>query len=359
MTIERQGNDLRVLSSTVEVSKKYYSVQVATVVNPLYAVLSRFKWIVLAILPFVLLIAGMGGYWLSGRAMKPVYDIASTAHGISEQNLSKRLAVPLADDELRHLSETLNAMLIRLEGAFRRITQFTADASHELRTPVAVIRTTSELILERHRPVEEYEEMVRKILVESEITTELIENLLTLARADANATQINLLPVDMCDVVREAILGAQLLAERRKLEFSSSMEPEELIVLADKQSLRRLIVVLLDNAIKYTAPGGSVHLALKSNATQAVLEVKDTGIGIASEDLPHIFDRFYRAANARNLDVDGSGLGLPIAQWIASMHYANIEVISVLGQGSAFQVTVPLDDSGVIKFDTLRSTVSR
>jgi heavy metal sensor kinase len=326
----------------VEVSGQYYLVQVATVLSPLYAVLRGFRENALLALPFVLLAAGTGGYWLSGRAMKPVHDITSTAHGISEQNLSRRLEIPAANDELRQLSETLNEMLVRLDAAFTKITRFTADASHELRTPIATIRTTAEVILQRHRSVEEYEEMVRLILAELEFSSELIENLLTLARADANPAQLELSSVDARSVLQGIISGSEILASHHGQKWSVSIASQEIPILAERQSLKRLLLILLDNAIKYTPRGGSVRLVLRSTATQAVFEVIDSGIGITPEDLPHIFERFYRASNARNIDTDGSGLGLAIAQWVAAAHHGMLEAQSVVGEGTTFQLTVPL-----------------
>jgi heavy metal sensor kinase len=340
--ISRRDLNVRLLSSTVEISGRYYLVQVATVLTPLYEVLSGFRGIALFTFPFVLLAAGTGGYWLSGRAMKPVHDITSTAHGISEQNLSQRLEIPAANDELRQLSETLNEMLARLDAAFTNITRFTADASHELRTPVATIRTTAEVILQRPRTVVEYEELVRQILVESEFTSELIENLLTLARADANPAQLELSPVDLRSVVQGIIPGSEILASHHGLEWSVSIASEEILVLAEKQPLKRLLLILVDNAIKYTPPGGMVRLALRSTATQAILEVMDSGVGIMPEDLPHIFERFYRASNARYVNADGSGLGLAIAQWIAVAHHGTLEALSPSGEGTTFRLTLPL-----------------
>ncbi len=342
ITISRRYTNIRVLSSTVEVSGQYYMVQVATVLSPIYAALRDFRAAALLTLPFVLLVAGAGGYWLSGRAMKPVHDIVSAALGISEQNLSQRLEIPAANDELRQLSETLNEMLTRLEAAFTRITQFTADASHELRTPVAAIRTTAEVILERHRSVEEYEEMVRQILAESEFTSELIENLLTLARADANPAGLELSPVDARSVVQEIIPGNEILATHHGLEWSVSIPSKEIIVLAEKQSLKRMLLILVDNAIKYTPRGGTVRLALHSTTSQAVFELTDSGIGIAPNDIPHIFKRFYRASNARYIHPDGSGLGLAIAQWIAAAHHGTLEALSPTGEGTTFRLTLPL-----------------
>lgn len=341
-TISRRRGNLRMLSSTIEVAERRYFVQVATVIQPLYDILRGFRVASLWTFPIVLFAAGAGGYWLSGRAMKPVHDIARAAQGISERNLSHRLSVPAAHDELRHLSEMLNGMLARLDSAFTRITRFTADASHELRTPITVIRTTAEVILERARSVEEYEELVGQIRTESEYTSELIENLLTLARADVNPTSLELSPVDAQQIVAEIIPGSRALAASRALTLSTQIDPGSVVVSAEKQSLKRLLVILVDNAIKYTPAGGEVRLTLTSDTTQAVFAVEDSGIGIAKEDLPHLFERFYRASNARNSGVEGTGLGLAIAAWIATAHNGKLEVASVPAAGTTFRMVLPL-----------------
>ena len=346
-TILARRSSIRVLSSTVEVSGERFFVQVGTVVGPLYGALGSFEFVALCTLPVVLLAAGAGGYWLSGRAMKPVHDIARAAQGISERNLSQRLTIPPADDELRHLSETLNGMLARLDGAFTRITRFTADASHELRTPVAVIRTTSELILDHRRSIEEYEELVGQILTESEYTGELIENLLTLARADVNPASLELSPVDARQLIEDVAPVCRSLVMARELRFSTRIDPSDVSVLAEKQSLKRLLLILIDNAVKYTPPGGEVRLSLACSSTQAVFEVKDSGIGIPEGELPHVFERFYRAANARDSGVEGTGLGLAIANWIATAHHGRFDVRSESSEGTVFRLLLPLHKGGV------------
>ena len=345
-TILARRSSIRVLSSTVEVSGKQFFVQVGTVVGPSYGALGSFAFVALCTLPLVLLAAGAGGYWLSGRAMKPVHDIARAAQGISERNLSQRLTIPPADDELRHLSETLNGMLTRLDAAFTRITRFTADASHELRTPLAVIRTTSELILDHPRSIQEYEEMVGQILTESEYSSELIEKLLTLARADMNPASLELSPVDGRQLIEDVAPGCRSLAMAHGLTFSSRIDPAGVLVLAEKQALKRLLLILIDNAVKYSRPGGAVQLSLACSSTQAVFEVKDSGIGIPQGELPHVFERFFRASNARDSGVAGTGLGLAIANWIAQAHHGKLDVRSVPGEGTVFRLLLPLHNGG-------------
>lgn len=334
-TIERHETHLRVLSSTVQAARQNFSVQVATVISPLESVLERFGGIALATLPLILLLSGVGGYWLSGRAMKPVYEITSTADGISEHNLSQRLSVPAANDELAFLSKTLNAMLSRLETAFARVTRFTADASHELRTPVAVIRTTAEVGLAQDRTQEEYKEFLRRILAEAEYTTELVQNLLALARADAALDSFVLTDVSIVSIVEEVLPSCKLLASSRGLHWTARVQQgRDAQVRADASMVKRLLLILVDNATRYTPPGGRVLLDVTREGSSVVITVADTGLGILPEDLPKVFDRFHRGANVRGLDADGSGLGLAIAQWIAELHHGSLEIDSSPDSGT-------------------------
>jgi heavy metal sensor kinase len=334
-TFYRRGDDVRVLSLQFQVGKNECRVQVATIVSPLYEVLETFRVWAWTGLPLILCAAGFGGYWLSGRAMKPVHGLVLATREISERNLSKRLQVPAAQDELRELADTLNAMLDRLEAAFTRITRFTADASHELRTPIAVIRTTSEVILERIRSAEEYREMVEQILRESEFTSELIDQLLTLARADADAAQLSLEPTDLRELIVEIDSGSRTLAHSGGVHWSSQIPKEPLVVMGDRPYLRRLLLILIDNACRYTRSGGTVRLRLETREQEAIIEVTDTGIGVPPEELTHIFDRFYRASNARYFNPDGTGLGLSIAHWIATAHGGTLRAQSSIGSGTS------------------------
>jgi heavy metal sensor kinase len=352
-TLDRQGQRVRVLSGTVEVAGKLYAVQVATLVTAFYVVLDRFSWIAVAASPFLVLLSGLGGYWLSKRAMAPVDEIAQTARSISEQNLSKRLIVPKPKDELRRLVETLNEMLSRLESAFKRMTQFTADASHELRTPIAIIRTTAEYLQQKQRSVSEYEEATAQILAEAELTSELIEKLMTLARADSQAVELSFSSLDLCNVVSEVIASVTALTESKQLSLSVSAPEHPVFIWADRHAIRRLLLILIDNAIKYTGPGGRIVVSVAVSSEGVQLEVRDSGIGISSSDLQHVFERFYRADKIRSRESGGAGLGLAIAKWIADVHRARIEVHSALEKGSAFCVvfatdTIHADDEGLI-----------
>lgn len=335
-TIVAGKASLRMLSAPVAMGV----IQIATPLDEFYDTLEDFTWTVLIASPLLLLVGAAAGYWMSGRALRPVDRIARTAERIEAQNLSDRLPLSGTGDELDRLSATLNSMLGRLEASFRRMTQFTADASHELRTPVAVIRTTAEVARSKPRSEEEYAKALDRILSESERTTRLIEDLMLLARADAGADGIVLEPLDLVDVVRESCVEAKVLAEAANVRLLAG-EFSECPIQGDDHALRRLLLILLDNAVKYTPAGGSVTVSVRVEGPVAVVEVRDTGIGIAPEDLPHIFERFYRAAKDRSRTTGGAGLGLSIAHWVAMRHGGEIRVESTLGAGSVFCVRIP------------------
>ena len=294
--------------------------------------------------PGVLLIAALGGYWISRRALAPVDEITQAARSIGIQNLSRRLTVPATGDELQRLSETWNDMLARLESAVKRLSQFTADASHELRTPIALIRTTAELTLRRDRSPETYREALSEIVAESERTSRLVEDLLLLARADAGLPALPLENLELTPLVRDICEQGQVLAEARQLQISTDLPDEPVFVRANDPALRRLLLLLVDNAVKYTPAGGSITVTVGHDLEGgATLAVRDTGIGIPDSALPHVFERFYRADDSRNRDAGGAGLGLSIAKWIAERHHASLEAESVLGQGSTFRLRFPLN----------------
>jgi signal transduction histidine kinase len=236
-------------------------------------------------------------------------------------------------------------MMGRLEAAFQKIIQFTADASHELRTPVALIRTTAEVSVRIPRSAEEYKEALQQILLEAERTSGLIEDLMTLARADSGAETLRHDTLDLRQSIREACLGGKTLAEQREITFEWQIPDHEVRVKGDHGALRRLFLILIDNALKYTSNGGRVSVSLDQANGFATGEIQDTGIGIAPEDLPNIFERFYRADKARSRETGGAGLGLSIARWIAEAHQAEIRVESSPGEGAIFRVRIPLDTS--------------
>jgi heavy metal sensor kinase len=337
------GAALRIVTAKAGVPGKMYRVQLATPLDQVFDVLRDLQWLLLLSIPLVLILATFGGYWMSRRALAPVDAMTSTARSISEHSLSQRLAHLDTGDELERLAETLNQMMDRLEAAFKRITQFTADASHELRTPTALIRTAAELSLRRDRDSAEYREALGQILEESQRMGILIESLMTLARMDSGAESLNYTTVDIASVLREASSASQPLADSKQIRFEREIQNEPILVNADPHALRRLFLILIDNAVKYTPPDGRVSIMLEKNGAGAIAQVRDTGIGISQEDLPYIFERFYRADKARSRE-SGAGLGLSIARWIADAHRGSIRVESAVGQGTIFEVRVPVSN---------------
>ncbi|HEX4231466.1 MAG TPA: ATP-binding protein [Bryobacteraceae bacterium] len=345
-TVRVHREALRVLSAPVTIGV----VQIGLPVDEFQEMRDGFLWTIGLSAPLLLIMASLGGYWMSARALKPVDEIARAAQLISAQNLSERLPSSGAGDELDRLSQVLNGMLARLEDAFQRITRFTADASHELRTPVAIIRTAAEVTQARSRTVEEHGEAWKRVLAQTERTSQLIDDLLTLARADAGSDAMAFEPVDLRRTVEDACAEMREMAGSRGLCLRYNIAPEwdqaERCLAGDSDAVRRVLLILIDNGIKATPRGGEIEVLLgvehAPRPGAGIVCVKDTGIGISGEDLPHIFDRFYRVAQDRSRYTGGAGLGLSIAQWIVSRHGGEIRVESVVGRGSTFRIRLPL-----------------
>lgn len=335
------GRPFRFTVQRLEANGHVYTVTMGVPTDDVVETLDLFRSYLLMFAPLLLLVAAGGGYWLSRRALAPVDELVRTAREISGANLNSRLRKINTGDELQRLSDTLNEMLDRIETAFLRVTQFTADASHELRTPVSLIRTEAELALRRSRGESEYKESLRHILLEAERTTGLIEQLLSLARADAGREALHMQPVDLRQTLRGVVDGWQQVASIRNLQFSSSIDAHDSFVMGDETALRRLADILLDNAFKYTSSPGTVRLSLEQKEENVVIAVQDSGVGIAEEDQPKIFERFYRIDKARSRAQGGAGLGLAIAQWIVMQHRGLIAVDSRPGNGSIFRVELP------------------
>lgn len=336
---EQPGRAFRIFTSRIDYAGQTYAVLVATPLEDVQAVLQNLRNLLLTMAPLVLIAACLGGYWISRRALAPVDEITRVAKSISVENLSKRLVVPQTDDELQRMSETWNQVLERLETAVMRIRQFTADASHELRTPVALIRSTAELALRRERDREEYRKALREIEHEAERMTELTASLLTLARADSDKAEFALTPLDLNIIVREVIHQSEPLAGAKGVHLNAQLAESPAAAAVNEAAMRRLLLILIDNALKYTPPGGSVDVSTRERDHQVTLSVKDTGEGIPADALPHIFERFYRADEARGRN-GGAGLGLSIARMIAQAHGSEIEVESAPGAGSCFRLSL-------------------
>jgi heavy metal sensor kinase len=336
------GRPFRFMRQTLESNGHVFAVTMGAPADDVFETLGVFRSYLLILAPVLFLIAAGGGYWLSRRALAPVDVLVQTARDIGGTNLNRRLQKLETGDELQRLSDTLNEMLGRIEVAFLRITEFTADASHELRTPVSLIRTEAELALRRSRGEAEYKESLRHILMEAERTTGLIEQLLSLARADSGRETLQMQPVDLAQTLRGVAESWQQVADVRNLQFSANVDAADFFVMGDETVLRRLADILLDNAFKYTPSPGTVRLSLERRGDQAIIVVKDSGVGIAEDEHEKIFDRFYRVDKARSRAQGGAGLGLSIAQWIVAQHGGSIRVESRPENGATFVVELPM-----------------
>lgn len=332
------GDRYQFLRSPIGVEDIRFNVVFAVSLRTMDKTLDRLFWVTVGSIPAVLLLSCSGGIWLSRRALKPVDEITTAAKSIGIEDLSQRLAVPKTGDELERLSETWNEMLARLEDAFGRLSRFTADASHELRTPLAVIRSTAEIAGRRSRSEEAYRAALGAIAHESERMTALIEDLLFLARCDANNLDLPMGPVALDNVLRDAQAQLSPAATARQIQLRIDCDEPDSTVWGNAAAIRRLVLILGDNAIKYSHDGGFVHLAAERRGDQLCLRVQDAGIGIPHADLPFVFQRFYRGTNAREGGNNGFGLGLALATGIAERHRSTVRVTSSPEAGSSFEV---------------------
>jgi heavy metal sensor kinase len=300
--------------------------------------LTAFAWQLAGTGAAVLLIGLAGGWLISRRIFRPIAAIATIASRISVDNLSERIDTKSVDHELADLARVLNATFRRLEAAFDRQARFTADASHELRTPLAVVRSQAELTLSRERSPAEYQEALLTCLRAAERMTDLVDGLLTLARADAGKSAVRE-PVGLERVVADAVELCRPLAQQNSIRLTTDLAP--VTVPGDASALGRVVGNLVTNAIRYNRPNGEVHITLERDGPDAVLTVRDTGEGIPEEHRPQLFERFYRADKARSRATGGSGLGLAIAKAVVEAHRGTIGFESTVGKGSTFWVRLP------------------
>ena len=291
--------------------------------------------------PVALVVAILGGVFLAGRALSPVDKITTLARRISAERLGQRLNLRLPDDEVGRLAQTFDEMIGRLDDAFRHQRQFTSDASHEPRTPLTIMKGPIDVALQKQRGPKEYRQVLQAVNDEVDRLIHLAGSLLTLTRADAGQIPLALERVSVADVIADAEghLHSQALQKGVELQLVSS---NGVTVHADEDLLLQLLLNLLDNAIKYTPSGGQVTIGWTGRESHVELWVRDSGIGISQEHIPHLFDRFYRVDQGRSRSEGGVGLGLAISRWIAEAHGGSIRVESVPGEGSTFTVLIPM-----------------
>ena len=319
-------------------------VQTAASLAEMNAELAHLTRALLMLIPLVLLIAGMGGAFLTGRTLRPIRSITQAANRISAESLSGRLTVS-GDDEFSELATTFNGMLARLEGAFRKLTvayeqerRFTADASHELRTPLTVIKAHTSLSLDGQPTAAEYRESMEAIDLAVDQTNRLVQSLLLLARSDAGRLPLCFAPVFLAELGRRAARLTQMAGDAAiRVCILEDVPPVE----GDADALLQVFTNLLTNAVRHTPPDGEITLTAREGEADVVVTVADTGEGIAPEHLPHLFERFYRVESSRARGGGGTGLGLAICREIVHAHGGSVALDSVVGQGTAVHITLP------------------
>jgi heavy metal sensor kinase len=316
-----------------------YVVQVGELLDRVDATLVGFDrlllWRILAGLAF----AAVAGRWLAGRSLAPLSRLAEATRAIGISNLHERVSVRGTDDELDRVANAFNQALARVEQSVSEMRQFSAALAHELRTPLAILRGEAELALTQAPSPAERDRLVSQI-DEYDRLTRLINQVLTLARAEAGEISMTRQPVDLSALSSDVVEQIEPVAAARGITLTCDIRPG-VMVEADAGWTQRLLLILLDNAIKFTPEGGRISVALSSANTVAKLSIADTGTGISPEAIPHVFERFYRADASRSRQTDGAGLGLALAKWIAEAHNATVDVTSTPGEGSTFTVTLP------------------
>ncbi|HYA61565.1 MAG TPA: ATP-binding protein, partial [Candidatus Sulfotelmatobacter sp.] len=328
-TVRGGKGDLRAFARPLTAAGKNYTLVVLQSLHAEREMLGDIRQTFYWAIPAVLLLAGLGGYFLARKSLAPVAAMASQARAMGAANLHHRLAVANQRDELGQLALSFNQLLERIEASFEQQRRFVADASHELRTPVAILRGETEVTLSRaDRSPEEYRETLAILRDESQRLAHIIEDLFTLTRADAGQYPLDLRDTYLDELAAEALVRARSLALAKNITLASSIEPD-LPLQADEVLIGRMLLNLLDNAIKYSPSGSKVELACRREGEQYLISVSDTGPGIPADLQPRIFERFFRADKARSRsegDTGGAGLGLAIARWIAEAHHGRLEL---------------------------------
>jgi heavy metal sensor kinase len=319
---------------------KTFEIVAAAPPDAIAADLRMLREVIFIGLPLFLGLAGLSGYWLTKRQLRPLEAMAEQAHRISGSNLDARLETGPAAEELAMLAASFNELLGRLDQSFETMRRFVADASHELRTPLAVIRGEADVALGQERGAGEYRESLAVILDESRRLSRLVEDLLNLARADAGRVTLEVGDFYFNDLLADCCRSMQPRAAAKGVALECRAGAD-VPFRGDEQLLRRLVANLLDNAVRYTPAGGRVTAEVAAHDAGVRLRIADTGVGIAAEAKPHVFERFFRADQARSRADGGFGLGLAIVKWIAESHHGAVEVESEAAKGSTFTVTLP------------------
>ncbi|MBI4584351.1 MAG: heavy metal sensor histidine kinase [Planctomycetes bacterium] len=348
-TVEPPGGEpVRILTGRHLFEGEPVIIRVAKSMQPLQSALQRLLIVLGVGWPFVVGIAGLGGFFLARRALTPMKIMAGQAKKITAERLSERLPVINPGDEIGWLAVVFNDTLGRLEKSFDQLKRFTADASHELRTPLTALRSVGEVGLRSKRDENSYREIIGSMLEEADKLGQLVDSLLTLARADSGKVKLNLENLDLTGLSREVANHLGALAEEKR-QTITVIGGQPVAAAADRWVIRQALINLVDNAIKYSPEGAAIRIGAFESAGAKIVEVKDSGPGIPPAHRERIFDRFYRIDRARSRNLGGTGLGLAIAKWAVEAHGGRIELESEVGKGSTFRIVLPEEAKDVEK----------
>ena len=316
-------------------------IQVGTSLKAVEDTLKNLRIFLFTAIPVALILSTLGGRFMATRALKPVAEITDTAQDIAHgANLSRRIPIPEVQDEIGNLARTFNEMMNRLEKSFNQVRQFSSDASHELRTPLTVLKGQSELVLSKPRSKAEYQEVLASNLEEINYMSRVLEDLLVLSKGDEGEVALEKEPVELGSIVEEVSRQGEIFADEKEVKIILAyLEP--VTILGDAHRLKQMVWILLHNAVKFTPSGGEIKITLQDLDDTVYFTIRDTGIGIPEQDLPKIFDRFYRVDKARSRMDGGSGLGLSICKHIVDRHHGTVDVESKLGEGTKFKIRFP------------------
>lgn len=340
-TIERAKPRLRMITIPILENKKVTSVvQVGTSLEDFDETIRKLLLIMIISIPTSICVTIVVGYFMARKALRPVDHIRRAAVKISSSNLDEKIDIAGRKDELSRLAETFNAMIKRLKDSFQRINQFSIDVSHELKTPLTILKGETEVALRKEREKRDYQILLMSNLEEIDRMSCIIDDLLLLSKADTREIKLNVEEVALRDLVIDVCMDMKVVADKKSVSIETS-ELEDIRLKGDELKLRRMLLNIVENGIKYSHVGGKVSVSSYLNNGYAKIDVKDNGIGISEEDIKYIFDRFYRADRSRKRE-SGSGLGLSISRWIAEAHKGGIEVKSQPAQGSMFTIKLPI-----------------
>lgn len=338
------GRSFRSISRFAPVGPYRFLIQVAVDQTEYARLLQGLLWLLVLSTPLAALLAAIAGHWMSGRALSPIHQITEAANSIDARSLSRRLPLLGTGDELDRLSSTINHMLDRIATSYDRIAQFTADASHELRTPVALIRSNAELMLMGAADAARIERGLSDILAESDYMTHLIADLLTLARTGLEEAQVRMELFELGESVTAILPRVRMHAATRGIAVEFTPNDHIVPMQGNQGIVERVLMIIMDNAVRYTPPGGKIWITTWLQEQRCGFTVRDTGMGIARVDQERIFERFFRVDPARTPRDGGSGLGLSIAKSLVELHSGTIHVDSAIGHGASFEVAFPRAD---------------